>query len=326
MHRRLRIMVTAVLVVALASGVFLAVRDSAPSASAATTTTTTTTMTTTTSSTPSTTTTSTPAKFSAFYLDVGASASLGMQPTGVLHHNGRRTNTGYANDLLYIEALQGVTLSLHQIGCPAETVQSILNTTQADHCYTLPKTQMTQAIAFLRSNEGEAGVVSIDLGFNNMRICMSASAVNEACVAAAVAAVSVDMPKVIKDLKSAAGRHVRFVGVEYSDPFLAYYLDGPNGPAVATASLEAVDSLNAALGKAFGAGGVAVANVPGLFETDNTTRVSMQNVGEIPANVQKACELTWMCDPAPFGPDDHPNDAGYSLIAQAIAATLPKSW
>lgn len=323
MHRRMSYGVTAVLVVALASGVFLAVRGSSPLASAATTTTTTTP---TTTSTPPTTTTSTPSRFSAFYLDVGASASLGMQPTGVVHHNGRRTNTGYANDLLYIEALQGVTLTLHQIGCPAETVQSILNTTEADHCYTLPKTQMTAAVAILEANQGEAGVVTIDLGFNNIRICMSATAVNEGCVAAAVAAVNVDMPKVIEDLKAAAGHHVRFVGLEYNDPFLAYYLEGPNGPAVATASLEAVDSLNAALGKAYSAGGVAVANVPGLFDTDDTSRVSVPNVGEIPANVQKACELTWMCDPAPFGPDDHPNDAGYSLIAQAIAATLPKSW
>ncbi|HQU26384.1 MAG TPA: hypothetical protein PLS29_05065, partial [Acidimicrobiales bacterium] len=95
--------------------------------------------------TTSTTTTSTPASMSAFYLDVGASASLGFQPTGVPHHNGARTNTGYANDLIYREALRGVTLTLDQIGCPGETVESMLSTTVADHCYQLPMTQLRRA-------------------------------------------------------------------------------------------------------------------------------------------------------------------------------------
>jgi lysophospholipase L1-like esterase len=51
---------------------------------------------------------------------------------------------------------------------------------------------------------------------------------------------------------------------------------------------------------------------------------TVPNVGTIPLNVEEACELTWMCYSAPFGPDDHPNDAGYALIAQAIFAALPK--
>jgi lysophospholipase L1-like esterase len=47
-------------------------------------------------------------------------------------------------------------------------------------------------------------------------------------------------------------------------------------------------------------------------------------VGTIPENVEDTCEETWMCYGAPFGPDDHPNDAGYALIAQAIFAALPR--
>jgi hypothetical protein len=33
-----------------------------------------------------------------------------------------------------------------------------------------------------------------------------------------------------------------------------------------------------------------------------------------------------MCQPAPFGPDDHPNDEGYLLIADAMTAVIPNSW
>ena len=121
-----------------------------------------------------------------FYLAVGASSSLGFQPTGIVHHNGRRTPDGYANDLVLLEGYQGVALTLDQIGCPGETVQTILETKVADHCYTLPQTQMTQAVAFLKSNQSSAGVVTVDLGFNNIRLCLWPIVVNEGCVNQAI--------------------------------------------------------------------------------------------------------------------------------------------
>jgi lysophospholipase L1-like esterase len=31
---------------------------------------------------------------------------------------------------------------------------------------------------------------------------------------------------------------------------------------------------------------------------------------------------TWICAPAPLGPDNHPNAAGYAVIADAFAAEL----
>ncbi len=66
-----------------------------------------------------------PITFSSYYLDIGASQSLGFQPTGVPHHNGLPTNTGYSNDLIRREALKGVALNLEQIGCPGDTVESL---------------------------------------------------------------------------------------------------------------------------------------------------------------------------------------------------------
>src|SRR5580658_6517445 len=199
----------------------------------------------------SSTTTSTPTKLTGFYVDIGASDSLGFQPTGIANHNGRRTDTGYANDLLVLEKLKGADLTLYQIGCPGETVQSMVGLSVNKNCYTLPETQMSNAIRILKANQSETGVVSIDLGFNDIRVCMAPSGVNETCVASAVAAIGVDMPKIVKELKSAAGANVHFVGIDYNDPYLAYYLDGPDGPAVATQTLVAMDSVDTALVKAF---------------------------------------------------------------------------
>lgn len=263
---------------------------------------------------------------SGFYLDIGASASLGFQPTGIVHHNGERTDTGYANDLVSREALRGVDLTLEQVGCPGDTVQSVLSTTQNDACYQQPNTQLTKAVAYLQAHQSEMGLVTVDLGFNNIRVCLNVQPPNVACVAPAIAAVEVDLPKILARLQAAAGPHTIFVGLEYNDPYLGFYLDGPNGPAEATTTLTAMDQMDDALAKIYAAAHVAVADVPDLFSTNDTSMVTVDNVGTIPANVEAACQLTWFCAPPPFGPDDHPNNAGYSVIAQAIEDALPASW
>jgi len=270
------------------------------------------------------TTTTAPARLTGFYLDLGASSSLGFQPTGIVNHNGHRTDTGYANDLIFLERLQGVSLTLRQMGCPGDLVQTVLNTAANDHCYSAPETQLTNAVQYLKANQSETGVVTIDLGFNNIRLCLWPDVPNAACVAAGIAAVKVDLPKILSQLKAAAGPQVRFVGLLYADPFLAHYFNGADGPSEATASLVDVTQLNAVLLSAYTAAGVPSANVPGISNLDNSSLVTVPNVGTIPENVEDTCEETWMCYGAPFGPDDHPNDAGYALIAQAIFAALPR--
>ena len=69
-----------------------------------------------------------------------------------------------------------------------------------------------------------------------------------------------------------------------------------------------------------------MANVPGAFKSDATNEVALDHVGTVPQNVALACTLTWMCAKPPWGPDDHPNNAGYRVIAVAIEGALPASW
>lgn len=261
---------------------------------------------------------------SGFYLDIGASASLGFQPTGIVHHNGHRTDTGYANDLVAIESAKGVTLKLRQIGCPGETAESMLSA--GDHCYTLPSRQLPVALKFLHENTNSVGLVTIDLGFNDVRPCLMTAVVNMACAEQGITNVRKDLPKVLTQLKGAAGPHVHFVGIEYGDPFLAHYLKGGTSISDATLSLQVMTQLNNTLEGIFTAANIPTANVAGQFKNANLSPARLAHVGVVPQNVASVCAMTWMCTPPPWGPDDHPNNDGYRAIAQAIAAKFPTTW
>ncbi len=316
MRRSIVRSVVAAIVVATAVAIFYASRADAPgrahqSASSSTT--------------PISASTSTVNHATGFYLDIGASASLGMQPTGIPAHNGHRTKTGYSDDVVSLESANGITLDMREIGCPGETVQSILGQLK-DACYTLPITQLSIATDYLRAHRSEVGVVTIDLGFNNIRPCLAPTLTNESCVSQGVAAVQKDLPTIMSRLQRAAGPLVHFVGLEYSDPFLAYYLDGSSGRVIAQQGLVAMNEMNSVLGSVFRVSAVSVADVPAAFLSDSVRPVTMANVGTVPENVARACAGSWMCTPPPFGPDDHPNNVGYLIIARTVVAQLPRTW
>jgi hypothetical protein len=309
----MKVVATVIVTLVAAAGVFALVRTSAtPSAGAASA-----------AASPA---AAVPVKLTAFYLDFGGSESLGFQPTGISGHNGERTNTGYANDLLLREGLKGVALTLQQVGCPGDTVQSVLNTTKADACYKPPITQLTSSVQYLQAHPTGQGLVTVDIGSNNIRPCLEADPVNQTCVGTALAAVQVDLPKILTQLKAAASPSTHFVGLEYSDPFLGYYTKGSDGPVRAAATLVAVDQFDTLLGKIYSQKGIATAAVPTFFDMNISTPTVVDNVGTLPLNVEEACQLSWFCYGTPFGPDDHPTNAGYSEIAAAIEAVLPKSW
>lgn len=260
-----------------------------------------------------------------FYLDIGASAALGTQPNGIAAHNGSRTKKGYSDDLVRLESANGIALTMREIGCPGETVQSMLGRVK-NACYTLPNTQLSIASDYFRAHRGEIGVVTIDLGFNNVRACLTRTLTEESCVSQGIAAVREDLPTIVKRLQQVAGPQVHFVGLEYGDPFLAYYLDGSSGRVIAQQGLVAINQLNSVLDAVYRANAVSVANVPGAYKSGSLRPVRIAKVGTVPEGVARACALTWMCTPPPFGPDDHPNNAGYLTIARTLVAQLPRSW
>ena len=257
---------------------------------------------------------------SGFYLDVGASSSLGTQAIPTL-------TQGYSNDLTSLEAARGVALTLKEVGCPGETSASILlrgNQSRIQlmksRCYHGGPAQLALASAYLLAHRTQVGVVTIDIGFNDVRPCLLPSTVNQSCFETNLAVIKRDVPQLVSDLLSVAGPKTHFVALEYADPFLQHYLSGLNGQAQAALSLRDIDELNATLVSIYQSRHIALANVPALFHSADTTPTTLKPFGVVPENVKEICQLTWMCTSAH---DDHANKQGYEVEASAILAALP---
>ena len=258
----------------------------------------------------------------AFYLDLGASVSVGVQPTPT-DPKGHPTIHGYANDLVAMASANGVSLALTELGCPGESVDTFIN--GGDRCYTGNDTQLSDALAFLRAHYNQTGLVTIDLGFNTITPCFDGLAFDATCLSQKFATLSPQLSQVVASLKAAAGPNVTFVGVGHYDPFYANALSGASGHAFAAASVDVMRTLNDVLQSVYSSSHVPFARVGEAFSDHVHAVVSLANGVTVSGNVGAACKLTWMCAPAPFGPNIHPTDAGYHVIAMAIASLIPSS-
>lgn len=256
---------------------------------------------------------------SAFYLDIGGSGSLGVQPT-LGYPKGQRTGDGYADYLVAQEAAKGVTLDLHEIGCSGETTDTML--LGGDKCYSPPDSQLDEAISFLQTHHDENGLVTIDLGFNDLLLCPHDWTVQQSCVNRQLSHVRVQLTEIIGQLMAAAGPNVKFVGVGHYDPFLADAFNDSRHSNVAKGSLNVVHHLNGVLRAVYESFEIPMADVGEAFRIDSTEPVAVAGLGTVPENVAEVCLLTWMCQPTPLGPNIHPNDAGYEAIATVIAGEL----
>ncbi len=260
-----------------------------------------------------------------FYLVIGASDAKGFEPTGTMGSRGPNeaaTKNGYASDVAKLLDEKGSPLTLVNIACPGETVQSLVN--GGDAC-SPSVSLLSRAEGFLRQRRGASGLVTVDVGFNDIRPCLQFSEVDQDCVNSSVALVRKYLPRALAGMERAAGPNVTFVGVLYGDPFLGHYLDSSLGPSNARATLRAMKALDAALDAAFRASKVAVAPVETALDMSDSRLTGRFDGRVLPQNVATACKTTWMCRTAPWGPNDHPDNEGYSVIARAIVSVVPAS-
>lgn len=256
-----------------------------------------------------------------FYLDLGASVSVGVQPTSNAPQ-GQPTDRGYANRLVALEAARGVTMQLTELGCPGESTTTMIN--GGDKCYQAPNNQLSNAIAFLSAHYGQTGLVTLDLGFNDVAPCLRGGLVDSACVSQNLAILQRQLPQIITSLKQVAGPNVTFVGLNHYNPYLARSIIGAKGDRFASMSVTVIQQLNTVLERAYAANSIPLANVVTAFSQNAPRSLALRNGRPIPANAVQACSLTWMCRMGRYGANLHPNNAGYEAITDAIFAVLPK--
>ena len=183
--------------------------------------------------------------------------------------------------------------------------------------------QLAAALAFIRAHRSAVVLITIDIGANNVDGCATSAGIDQACITSGFAAAQSDLPKILGALRAAAREDTVIAGMNLYDPFLADYLAGPDGQALAVQSVELDVSFNSLLGDSFAAFGVPVADVQAAFSTtDFTDTATLPGVGTVPVNVARICEWTWMCAPPPIGPNIHADQVGYQVIAVAFQRVI----
>ncbi|MFQ6005864.1 MAG: SGNH/GDSL hydrolase family protein [Woeseia sp.] len=266
-----------------------------------------------------------------YYVSLGTSLSVGVQPDS----GGRLglTNQGYADQLYGIikpafDAAGPPTRTLQHVsfGCPGETTSTMTN---GGICPYLEGSQLDAAVAFLTANQGKIHLVTIDMGGNDVRDsgCIGPTAVDLTCMTNASLAISNDLATIVTALRNAAGPGTTIVGMNYYNPYLSSWLVDIAGQALAVQSADAMRIVNGDIGQTYGTAQMPLADVAAAFQSDDFVTMVSSSLPPpndvLPANVANICSMTYMCDPAPVGPDIHANTAGYGLIADTFAAVLP---
>jgi lysophospholipase L1-like esterase len=264
-----------------------------------------------------------------YYVALGDSLAQGVQPatpplpTGVALGQSIETDAGYANDLYaHYQRQFGGAFTLVKLGCPGETTASML--TGAGSPCTYPQgSQLAAAVAFIRAHRSRIALITIDIGANDVDGCATSTSINQTCVTAGIASAEHNLPLILGALRDAAGRRTVIAGMNLYDPFLADYLTGAAGQAIATASIGLDASLNEVIDGGYQAFGVRTADVQDAFSTtDSIDTAPLPGVGTVPLNVARICEWTWMCAPSPVGPNIHANATGYQQIAAAFEQAI----
>ena len=258
-----------------------------------------------------------------YYLALGDSLGAGWQPnpvTGV----GAITKQGYAADIDTDLNRDDPSLQYVNLACPGETT-----TTMLDGGCPYPESYSSQeaaAEAFLAAHRSSHILVTIDIGANNIDGCLTSTGIDTTCITDGIEAAATDLPQILGGLEAAGGPNTAIYGMNYYDPFLAEWLTGSAGQTLATESVQLSGEFNSVLSSVYAAFHIPVANVSGAFNTTEFTPLVPLAPGvTVPLNVATVCEWTWMCAPAPVGPNIHANAAGYRQIADAFDQVIDPS-
>jgi lysophospholipase L1-like esterase len=251
---------------------------------------------------------------SVYYVSLGDSLSVGLQPSasgdGLLP-----TDEGYADQLHALAQRAWPGLRLVKLGCPGESTATMI---EGGLCEYPRGSQLNEAVALLERHRGSIAFVTIDIGFNDFSVQEPAD------VQTGLTALGRNLPLILDRVHAAAGPSTPIAGMTLYDPFLCYWLSGPEGGELARVSVwDGIRPINDLLRGIYRAAGCEVADVEAAFSTaDFETIVPLRGHGQVPLNVARIAEWTWAAAGPPLGPDFHANAAGYRAMAGAFARVL----
>jgi lysophospholipase L1-like esterase len=255
-----------------------------------------------------------------YYLSLGDSLAQGIQPgpTGA----DEPTTHGYPDVLAAMLRRSFPALRLVKLGCSGETTATMIH---GGVCRYPAGSQLAQATAFLRAHRGRIALITIDIGANDPNSCVLGQpvALIFGCLSDRITQTEHNVAAIMARLRAAAGPRVLIVGMTYYVPELGLWRKSQTGKEIAVLTEGFAAGVNQLIVARYHHYGARVANVFAAFKsTDFTVRSSRSRGGgqdhATPPNVAAICALTWMCAPAPRGPNEHANDAGYLVIAKAF--------
>lgn len=255
-----------------------------------------------------------------YYLSLGDSLALGAQP--LADGTAAATNEGYTQQLYAMARSQMPELEHVNVACGGESTNTMIRGS-CPQANGQSGPQLAEAVKFLKAHSGKVAFVTIDIGGNDFAACLK-----QPDFRACVDLIPQNVRHIVTELRAAAGPGTRIVGMNYYSAALAFWLTGPDGRSRATQLTDALLVFNAALKTTFAAAGIPTVDVAAAFSTIDYTLVTDPRLGEVPLNMQRICQWTWMCVPVPgaerrgFPGDVHPNKEGYRVIAKAFAAML----
>lgn len=260
------------------------------------------------------------------YVALGDSLAVGVQPQA----SGKSVNTkqGYADQLA-----KRAKVKLVDFGCGFATSSSISRGDRPcapaikhlRYKNTSRKTsQLATAERYIKAHRDRIAFVTLDIGANDVAGCAEGGKLDIPCVTAGIAQLKKNVPSIAKGLRKAAGKHVPIAGMTLYNPFLQQWF---TNPALAQATVGiAKTQVNAQLISSYKKGKLKIADVGTAFGTYKPFSQTTTYHGrtDVPVAVANICKYTWMCAPAPRGPNIHANKKGYALIASQFQKALGK--
>ena len=251
------------------------------------------------------------------YLSLGDSLAASYMPG--TDGKGLITKAGYSEALLVKGAKTFKGLRLVKYGCPGEDTTTF---TKGGKC--TGAAQQARAVRYLKRNRNRIAFVTISIGANNFTKCAPGGAVDISCVATGQTNLEKHLPRILAALRKAGGSKVKFAVLAPYNPFLAFYLGGTEQSyGLAELTISLAQQIRTTINGAAKQQKMVLADGFAAFQTTRFAEfTNLPDGRRVPIAVARICQWTFMCAPAPQGPDIHPNSDGYGQLAGAFAKAL----